>query len=72
MSIQFPLTLTLPLPFPLFFSEVSGPLLDLPAGPFDHLIPLLPQFGAVQRDKEDITAGAGIPAATVEDLVKPC
>ena len=40
-------------------------------GPFNHLISLLPQFGAIQRDKEDIAAGTGVPVATVKYLVKP-
>lgn len=71
MAIQFPLTLALPLSLPLFLSQVSGPLLDLPACPLNHLVPLLPKFRAVQWDKENITAGTGVPTATVEDLVKP-
>lgn len=71
MPIELPLTFPLPLSFPFFLSQVSGPLLHLPAGPFNHLIPLLPQFGAIQWDKEDIAAGAGVPTAAVEDLVKP-
>lgn len=69
MPIQFSLTLSFP--FPFFLSQVSGPLLNFPASSFDHLVPLFPQFGAVQWDKEDIAAGTGVAAASVKDLVKP-
>lgn len=71
MTIEFPLSLTLPFSLSLFFSQVSGPLFHLPSGSFYDLIPLLPQFGAIQRNKEDIAAGTRVPTATVKDFVKP-